>query len=219
MDSPKVYGFLAVSVFLISFLLDSAAACMCAPDHPQTRFCRADVVIRARFMGVTETYVNSIFGTPMPLLQYEIKTTKVYKSPEDMQDIRFLYTSTMENFCGYIHKGPLKEEYIIEGRLNSNRVHISLCSFIQPWNQLSAAQKQGLSSDYMKGCSCNIETCSSMPCEIHSSEQCLWTDQITSKEWNGHQAQQLACLPRTEDSTICTWRSLNTFSDPFASLT
>ncbi|KAM3844086.1 metalloproteinase inhibitor 1 [Vipera latastei] len=209
MDS-KMSRFLAVGVFLLSLKADPTAACSCAPRHPQSAYCSADIVIRGKFVSVSKQHVNISVGEPVWWIRHEIKTTKVYKGPEEMQDVRFLYTPSMESLCGYEHKGPLKvEEYVIAGMLDGNRVMITACSFIQPWSQLSLAQKRGLSLEYSKGCNCTVMPCLSMPCFISSDNQCLWTDGFTSRIWDSLQAKRLACLPRSENSNFCTWQSLS----------
>ncbi|CAI5795880.1 metalloproteinase inhibitor 1 [Podarcis muralis] len=211
MDTSKVCGFLTASFLLLVLLGDPTAACSCAPRHPQSAYCYADVVIRGKFVGVSKQQVNISIGEPVWWMRHEIKTTKVYKGPEEMQDVRFLHTPAMESLCGYEHKGPLKgEEYVIAGMLEGDRAMITACSFIEPWSQLSFAQKRGLSSDYSKGCNCTVVPCNSMPCSITSDNQCLWTDGIMSRIWDGFQAKRLACLPRGESTGLCTWQSLST---------
>ncbi|XP_062975594.1 metalloproteinase inhibitor 1-like [Elgaria multicarinata webbii] len=208
MDSAKKCGFLVASFLLLTLLVDPTAACTCAPRHPQSAYCNADIVIKGKFVGVSKELLNISIGEPVWLMRHEIKTTKVYKGPEEMQDVQFLHTPSMESLCGYEHKGTLKgEEYIIAGMLEGNRVIISACSFIQPWAQLSAAQKRGLSSEYSKGCNCIVVPCTSMPCSVSSDNQCLWTDGITSRIWESIQAKRLACLPRSEK--LCAWQSLS----------
>ncbi|KAH0628923.1 hypothetical protein JD844_010566 [Phrynosoma platyrhinos] len=210
MDSAKVSGFLAASFFLLILLGDPTETCSCAPRHPQSAFCYADVVIRGKFVAVSKEHVNISAGEPVWWMRHEIKTTKVYKGPEEMQDVRFLHTPAMESLCGYEYKGsPKGEEYVIAGMLEGDRVMITACSFIQPWAQLTLAQKRGLSSDYSKGCNCTIVPCISMPCSVNADNQCLWTDGIMSRIWDDFQAKRLACLPRAEKPSLCTWQSLS----------
>ncbi|XP_042309215.1 metalloproteinase inhibitor 1 [Sceloporus undulatus] len=210
MDSAKVSGFLTASFLLFALLGDPTEACSCAPRHPQSVFCYADVVIRGKFVAVSQESVNISAGEPVWWIRYEIKTIKVYKAPEEMQDVHFLHTPAMESICGYEHKGLKGEEYVIAGMLEGDRVMISACSFIQPWAQLTLAQKRGLSSDYSKGCNCTIVPCTSMPCSVTSDNQCLWTDGIMSRVWDQFQAKRLACLPWPRKPGLCTWQSLNT---------
>ncbi|XP_053145080.1 metalloproteinase inhibitor 1 isoform X2 [Hemicordylus capensis] len=212
MDSAKVCGFLAAGCLLLLTLLgDPTAACSCAPRHPQSAYCNADVVIRAKFVGVSKQSLNVSIGEPVWMVRYEIKTTKVYKGSEQVQDVRFLHTPAMESICGYKHKGSFKgEEYVIAGMLEDESLYITACSFIQPWTELSPAQRRGLSLDYSKGCNCTIMACTSMPCSVSSDSQCLWTDGIMSQLWEGAQAKRLACLPRSEKPGLCTWQALST---------
>ncbi|XP_066470058.1 metalloproteinase inhibitor 1 [Tiliqua scincoides] len=210
MDSAKMCGFLATScVLLLTLLGDPTEACSCAPSHPQTAYCNADVVIRCKFVGN---------GTRSGLsVQYEIKTTKVYKGSEAMQELRFLHTPAMASVCGYEHKENHQgEEYVIAGMLDNNLVRISACSFIQPWAQLTPEQRRGLSLDYSKGCSCQIVPCYSMPCSVDSNSQCLWTDGIVNQMWNGgSQDKSAACLPKSGNPGLCTWQSLKSEKSGF----
>ncbi|XP_020653321.3 metalloproteinase inhibitor 1 [Pogona vitticeps] len=210
MDSAKLCGFLTASFLLVTLLGDPTEACSCAPRHPQSAYCYSDVVIRGKFVALSKERVNISAGEPVWWMRHEIKTTKVYKGPEHMQDVRFLHTPAMESLCGYEHKSSLKgEEYVIAGMLDGDRVMITACSFIQPWAQLTPAQKRGLSSDYNKGCNCTIVPCTSLPCSVNSDNQCLWTDGIMSRIWDDFQAKRLACLPRSDNAGLCTWQSLS----------
>ncbi|MBN3322538.1 TIMP4 inhibitor, partial [Atractosteus spatula] len=50
-------------------------ACTCGPQHPQTKFCSSDIVIRGRIVGME--YVNMDNQTDAPQwIRYEVKQTK-----------------------------------------------------------------------------------------------------------------------------------------------
>ncbi|KAJ6652985.1 hypothetical protein lerEdw1_010254 [Lerista edwardsae] len=198
MDSARMCGFLAAGCLLLLTLLgDPTEACSCAPTHPQTAYCNADVVIRAKFVGDSMEF---------PWKRFEIKTAKVYKGSEALQELRFLYTSTVGHLCGYEKEPRQGEDYVIAGKQYINRTIINLCSFIQPWAELSPEQRRGLSLDYSKGCSCtvSIKPCYSTPCSIKSDSLCLWDQNL-----NGIQAKTLACLPKSGIPHACSWQSLN----------
>ncbi|KAJ6652993.1 hypothetical protein lerEdw1_010262, partial [Lerista edwardsae] len=224
-DSAKMFGFLASGCLLLVTLLgDPAEACVCVPSHPQDDYCKADVVVKAVFVGSTlesgwkryeiqttnglccfdriETSMISEAHELLPLLPPSlslilIRTVQVYKGSEAMQELRFLYTPNMARYCGYINEPLQGEEYVIAGieypplpwkicgncnsyltrygeqafqytafplicfslspppgKLEKNRVMITLCSFIQPWSWLSPEQQRGMRLDYSKGCGC-----------------------------------------------------------------
>uniref|UniRef100_A0ACB8EN27 Uncharacterized protein n=2 Tax=Sphaerodactylus townsendi TaxID=933632 RepID=A0ACB8EN27_9SAUR len=162
-------------------------------------------------MSVSKKPLNISMGEPMWTLVYEFKTNKIYKAPKGMQDVRFLHTPAMESLCGYEHKAPMNgEDYVVAGMLEGDDVMITSCSFIQPWAQLSPAQRRGLSLTYRKGCNCTIMPCTSVPFEISSNSQCLWTDGLESRVWDGPQAKRMACLPRLNTTDACSWKVLVT---------
>lgn len=53
-------------------------------------------------------------------------------------------------------------------------------------------------------CPCvQIVRCPSLPCEISSPDECLWTDLMIDKQVYGLQANHFACIKRADDS--CSW--------------
>ncbi|XP_060108359.1 metalloproteinase inhibitor 1 [Heteronotia binoei] len=208
MKSTKMYGLLAASFLLLTLLGDPTTACSCAPRHPQTAYCNADIVIRGKFMGVSKQPMNISLGEPIWLVSYEFKAIKMYKGPEEMQDVYFLNTPSMESVCGYDHKAHEKGDYVVAGMMEDDKMMITTCSFIQPWASLSPAQRRGLSLTYSKGCNCTILPCIST-CTMTSDSQCLWTDGTMAKTWDGNQAKRFACLPRSDSSGFCTWQLIS----------
>uniref|UniRef100_G1KKZ6 Metalloproteinase inhibitor 1 n=1 Tax=Anolis carolinensis TaxID=28377 RepID=G1KKZ6_ANOCA len=206
MNLAKVSGFLSASFLLLTLLGDTTEACSCARRHPQTAFCSSDIVLRAKFVAVNKMEGNL---SERRWMYHEIKTIKLYKGPEEMQDVRYVHTPPIDGACGYFHGGPLKEEYLITGRVKGGRVTISICNFIRPWAEITLAQKRGFTSEYSKGCSCSIVSCHS-ECSITSDNQCLWTDLLRSQNQSYFQDKHLACLPRAEKNGMCTWKSLGT---------
>ncbi|XP_004713240.2 metalloproteinase inhibitor 1 [Echinops telfairi] len=200
LSSPLVSGML-----LLLCLIAASRACTCAAPHPQMVFCSSDFVIRAKFMGAPEVNETMLYQ------RYEIKMTKMFKGFDilgDASDIRFLHTPIMESICGYIHKSQNRsEEFLITGTLQNGHLHITMCSFIVPWNRLSAAQRRGFTKVYAGGCEkCTVFPCTSVPCKLQSDDHCLWTDQLLLGSERGFQSRHLACLP--QQPGLCTWQSL-----------
>ncbi|XP_062827759.1 metalloproteinase inhibitor 1 isoform X2 [Anolis carolinensis] len=96
MNLAKVSTFLAASFLLLTLLGDTTEACKCYFPHPQTAFCSYDIVLRVKF-----------------LRGYGIKTTRVYKGPEEMQNLRDFDTPPRGGACGYSHEGSFREEYLV----------------------------------------------------------------------------------------------------------
>ncbi|XP_026180994.1 metalloproteinase inhibitor 2b [Mastacembelus armatus] len=177
-------------------------ACSCSPAHPQQAFCSADVVIRAKVVGVQNVEVgNNIYGYPITQTKYDIKQIKMFKGPN--QDFDAIYTPSSSATCGVTLETNGKE-YLITGRLNDDgKIHVTLCQFGMPWEALSETQKKNLIQRYEMGCECKITRCTSLPCMISGPAECLWTDWVIEKTVDGEQAKHFACVKRSDDS--CAW--------------
>ncbi|XP_038237762.1 metalloproteinase inhibitor 1 isoform X1 [Dermochelys coriacea] len=213
--SPVASSRLLAGAILVLALGDPTAACSCAPQHPQMAFCQADVVIRGRFVGVTSLSHNNSRGESVPWVRHEIKTTKIYKGFEPPADVHFVETPTLESVCGYQPPAPLKgEEYLIMAVRQGERLTVSTCSFVRPWGRVPPSQRRGISQAYGGGCACQVVPCNSMPCALSGDAQCLWTDGLLDRSWQGPQAQRLACLPRPSQGAppgadpFCAWETL-----------
>ncbi|KAM3597619.1 uncharacterized protein V6R79_006960 [Siganus canaliculatus] len=176
-----------------------AEACSCSPAHPQQAFCRSDVVIRAKLIGLNEVEVgNDIYGNPIKRIKYDIKQIK---GPN--QDIDAFYTAPSSIVCG-VNLETNGKEYLLTGRIEADgKMHVTLCNFVVPWDQTSATQKKSLTERYEMGCDCKITRCTSVPCMISSPAECLWTDWVMEKTVDGEQAKHFACIKRSDNS--CAW--------------
>ncbi|XP_054616105.1 metalloproteinase inhibitor 2-like [Dunckerocampus dactyliophorus] len=171
-------------------LQEGAQACTCGPAHPQTAFCQADVVIKAKVLAR-----NDVVGLDEPIM-YDLKQTKMFKGPD--WEVDAIYTTA---FCGVtLTKGV---QYLITGRLAPDgSLHAIVCDFIVPWDSLTASQKVNLVERYEKGCDCQITLCHAAPCKSSSPAECLWTDFLAS--WGSReQARHFACVRRSDGS--CAW--------------
>ncbi|XP_044845076.1 metalloproteinase inhibitor 1-like isoform X1 [Mauremys mutica] len=214
--SPVTLSRLLAGAILVLVLGDPTDACTCAPQHPQTAFCQADVVIRGKFVGVTPLSPTSSSTDEFESwIRYEINITKTYKGLESGGDVLFIDSWDEEHFCGYQHPAPLNgEEYLIMAERQDKRLIISFCSFVSPWGQLPPSQRRGVSQAYGGGCACDVVPCHSPPCELSGGPQCPWTDGLQDWSWQGPQAQTQACLPRPGQGTppgaepFCAWETL-----------
>ncbi|XP_053329448.1 metalloproteinase inhibitor 1 [Spea bombifrons] len=189
-------------IVILGCLSQRALGCSCSHVHPQSAYCNSAVVIRGKFVAQTDSEKREHWN------QYRIKTTKVFKAPEDMGDIEVVHTSKTESLCGYEHKSTNRsEEFLITGSIVDGMVVITACGFIAPWDSLTIFQKKGFSQMYEKGCSCQIVPCYSVPCEVTSDQQCLWTDHLMQRSSTGagSQASSLACLDMGKG--LCTWET------------
>uniref|UniRef100_A0A8C7J1Q9 Metalloproteinase inhibitor 2 n=2 Tax=Oncorhynchus kisutch TaxID=8019 RepID=A0A8C7J1Q9_ONCKI len=93
----------------------------------------------------------------------------------------------------------INKEYLFTGRLNTDgTVHVKMCDFIQPWGALSNTQMRSLTLRYQSGCDCTIIRCTSIPCPISTSHECLWMDIGQSGPWDN-----IACIKGGDGS--CAW--------------
>ncbi|XP_074057471.1 metalloproteinase inhibitor 1 [Macrotis lagotis] len=182
-------------------------ACSCGPQHPQENFCRSDMVFTAKFLSDPQ------FNHTLHHLQYKIKVIKKFKGFEVLGGIphlpKFLTTPAQESLCGYRHKALAKnKEYLVAARLLEGQLYVTSCSFVKPWSSLNPAQQLGFNQTYATGCGCQVQPCLSVPCNVESDTNCLWTDSLTSASEEGSQSLHLACLPHKNG--LCSWRSLST---------
>ncbi|XP_032773804.1 metalloproteinase inhibitor 1-like [Rattus rattus] len=178
------FASLASGILLLLSLIASSKACSCAPTHPQTAFCNLDLVIRAKFMGSPEIIETTLYQ------RYEIEMTKMLKGFDAVGNatgFRFAYTPAMESLCGYVHKPQNRSgEFLIAGRLRNGNLHITACSFLVPWRNLSPAQQKAFVKTYSAGCGvCTVFPCSAIPCKLGSDSHCLWTDHILMSSEKG----------------------------------
>lgn len=164
--------------------------------------CSADVVIRAKVVGAQEVDTgNILYGHSIKEIKYDIKQIKMFKGPN--QEFDAIYTAITSSVCGVTLETD-GTEYLITGELNAEgKLHISLCEFGMPWEDLSDTQKTSLIQRYEMGCECKIIPCSSIPCTISSPMDCLWTDWVVERTVTGEQAKHYACIKRSDDS--CAW--------------
>ncbi|KPP59535.1 metalloproteinase inhibitor 2-like [Scleropages formosus] len=144
-------------------------------------------LIRAKVISRKEVNAgNDIYGNPIKRIQYDIKQIKMFKGPD--QDIETIFTAPSSAVCGVTLDPSGKREYLIAGKAEgSNKMHVTLCDFIESWDSLTQMQKKSLSQRYEMGCDC----------------KCLWTDWVVEKSIVGSQASHYACIKRSDGS--CAW--------------
>ncbi|XP_068105947.1 metalloproteinase inhibitor 1 [Hyperolius riggenbachi] len=189
-------------LMVLGCLSQEAWSCTCGQRHPQSVYCDSAFVIKAKFVAQKEMKNDE-------RLQYQVKTTKVFKAPKELEDIQYVYTAKSDSLCGYRHASTNKsEEFLVAGYIVGQEVFINSCSFIAPWSSLSFCQKRGFMQVYAKNCDCQIKHCYQVPCEVDNKLQCLWTDPLRRMKdlYSGHQAAKWACVHNGDD--LCVWDSL-----------
>ncbi|XP_039196209.1 uncharacterized protein LOC120306659 [Crotalus tigris] len=144
MDSTKAHGFFLASFLVLVFLGNLTEACRCVQVSLQKAYRTAKFVMRAKFMSVKPDPKSPSYS---PKIIYTIQPIKVFKGPKELRKAQFLYSSASDDYCGYLHKGPLKgDDYVFSGSISDDRFKISMCSFAEPWDKVTSKQKEILKS-------------------------------------------------------------------------
>ncbi|XP_077590544.1 metalloproteinase inhibitor 2-like [Stigmatopora nigra] len=176
-------------------LREVVRGCSCFPTHPQQSFCQADFAMKAVILKRTD--VNTAidftdFG--FNNIKYDIQVLKLFKGPK--MNLDAVYTGSNSAACGiHLINGT---EYFLSGYLDlKGFLHVSLCGFVQRWEDLSSTQKRGVEWNYKNGCNCKITRCASIPCGSTFAE-CLWSDYQTLAVF-----RHFACVEKSDGS--CAW--------------
>ncbi|XP_038668596.1 metalloproteinase inhibitor 3-like [Scyliorhinus canicula] len=174
--------------------------CTCLPVHPQIAFCNSDIVIRVLVTSKTLVSSNDM---EHDTVQYAVTQEKMYKGFEKKKMVEYVYTASSSAACGV--ELETNVQYLITGQLGiQGKVHIGLCNWIVPWDDLTSMQKRNVKwNKYETGCSCQVVTCLSLPCSLPEKSQCVWTDLVTEKTPAGSQAKYSVCMER--DDGCCHW--------------
>lgn len=195
--------FSLVVLMILGCLSKEAWSCTCGPRHPQSVYCDSPIVFRAKFMSQKDSAEREHWT------EFKVKATKIFKAPNEVDDIQSVYSTKMESMCGYQHSSSNKsEEFLVAGTMVDNKVYINSCSFVVPWASLTLGQRRGFLQVYAKHCNCQIKQCFGAPCALDSALQCLWTDPLMRKKslYAAHQTANCACVYNGKD--MCTWSNL-----------
>ncbi|XP_061703157.1 metalloproteinase inhibitor 2-like [Syngnathoides biaculeatus] len=201
----KGFAPLPLLLLLLCFwqLQEGVQACTCLPEHPQEVYCRSDVVIRAKVVGVSK-------GGPgfFDSVKYHLDLIRVFKGPKKYYDA--IYTASSSAACGVYLEVDV--EYLLMASLRPDgTLFISSCDYFQPWKSLTTTQKK-LLKHYPKGCACTITPCYSLPCIPTKRTECMWSDFAPIKPVHGNQATNYACIKRNWKG-FCVWKSPKVFVD------
>ncbi|XP_054616104.1 metalloproteinase inhibitor 2-like [Dunckerocampus dactyliophorus] len=129
-------------------LQEGAQACWCPPVHPQTAFCQADFVLKAKVLAKEDVGI---------FVKNDIKQLQVVKMFKGAHvDIGAIYTTTDPGACALTLSTGV--EYLLSGRLAPDGLpHVVSCDFLAPWDSLTACQKTNLVHGYRKGCDCQAQ--------------------------------------------------------------
>ncbi|XP_051873327.1 metalloproteinase inhibitor 3-like [Pristis pectinata] len=190
----------SVLLILTLRLQELVDGCTCLPVHPQVTFCNSDIVIRAL---VTRKRLISSNKVEPGTIQYAVKQEKMYKGFEMKKMVEYVYTASSSAACGVELETNI--QYLITGQFGIHGIiHIGICNWIVPWDELTSLQKWNLKwNKYETGCSCQIVSCHGLPCSTPTKAQCVWTDLVFEKTPAGSQAKNSACTKHDDGS--CHW--------------
>ncbi|XP_006012672.1 metalloproteinase inhibitor 2-like [Latimeria chalumnae] len=193
---------LATLVMLLA-VQEPSEACSCYPLHPQTAYCKSQIVIKGKIVSSRKVMKND-YGFEQEWIEYGVEQIKVLKGNKDSK-VQFLLTPPLGGLCGVEVSTDSKLEYVIAGTMeNTNTLSASMCDLVKPWNSLTPMQKKGLLETYKQNCNCEVVACVSHPCSINPYE-CSWTDgQDYWDGWNGNEAQNLICSDSGNGQ--CNWK-------------
>ncbi|XP_068630534.1 tissue inhibitor of metalloproteinase [Battus philenor] len=127
----------------------AADSCSCAPEHPQTHFCKSDFVIVGR--------VQKIFRVNDSHDAYKVKIRNIYKTtPKAAKVLESgrLVTPSMESLCN-VNLEP-RETYVITGQIVYSQAFIHSCGYINKWRDVTPRQRKGFRLLYKQGCDCKV---------------------------------------------------------------
>ncbi|XP_037025642.1 tissue inhibitor of metalloproteinase [Bradysia coprophila] len=191
-------------VLFIAYLAGITHACMCQPEHPQTKYCKADYVIIARVLRKSVRRENHHDV-------YKILIKKSYKMSKNanhsLKDGRII-TASSESMCGMqLNVGSL---YVISGK--DNRVDI--CNnYVKEYSKMTIVERRGFAGGYKKGCLCEINMARWSPYQHQRLGTCNW--ELFSK----CETNYGACVPSRGTMTPegkpvkCHWRQSPLYTD------
>ncbi|XP_053324594.1 metalloproteinase inhibitor 4 [Spea bombifrons] len=201
--APRILCF-ALLLVLTLYVTAPAEACSCLFTHPQQQICDAQIVISAKI--ICKKVISMREKGPDPFnkyIQYEIKMIKMFKGFGQIKDIQYAYTPAESSLCGVSLDTTNKRQYLLTGHISEGKLYIMLCNLIKPWEDVSFSLMKILNQKFQMGCDCKIVTCYTSECALEAPNQCLWTDWLMERQLQGPQANNYACIKRSNGS--CSW--------------
>ncbi|XP_069065745.1 metalloproteinase inhibitor 1-like [Pleurodeles waltl] len=178
--------------------------CSCFWPHPQKTFCNSDVVMHAEFLGATFTDATDEFYGDYQVITYEIEIVQVFKGSAEIQNLKFIYTSTLYYCEYYVSQSNYNKKYLITGNMMNGRLEVIHCNYIVLWSQLPEAQKSGFEGAY--NCDCKI--CYPSECSKDTSSYCTlnWGGDWNplDSEYSDREEKEQTC--ERNENGHCTWQ-------------
>nr|XP_022296759.1 metalloproteinase inhibitor 3-like [Crassostrea virginica] len=177
-------------------------ACSCLRQHPQTKFCRSNFVIKANILKRRSTG-----PTQFDDVVYTVQIVQDYKNQRNFytRQIQDIFTASNSAACGsYFEIGS---EYLILGSIHSGKWRTGLCNGNALFSSLNSQERDAYTFGYYKkGCSCEIEECvdigencpppASNTCVIKQNDdfQCFYRENTCRRgPWGGCAWHSPAC--------------------------
>ncbi|XP_071484271.1 tissue inhibitor of metalloproteinase-like [Diadema antillarum] len=148
-----------LTVLCLCGLISESHACNCLVNHPQTKFCGADFVLRVRILERSkfvhpDTTRSSVYRY---LIEYRTEVLDAYKGRDYVGDAReiLVHSPDAGGLCGVsgLWSGDV---YVISGRYVRDMFYITYCDLWFEYEKLSDEQISGLMRDYAQNCNCRI---------------------------------------------------------------
>ncbi|XP_006152672.1 metalloproteinase inhibitor 1-like [Tupaia chinensis] len=173
-------------------------ACRCKLQHPQTFFCKSDIVLLADILKLeNKTKTRRIFT---------VNVTKILKAPKGVTEIHKIYSPRDIEECGYMMRTAQQSHLLIAGYMTGKKVRFTRCHLVYLWYRLSRQQRLGFESLYSKACSCQIKPCLLCwrTCPQPDSSECVWKQRDCEYNiWQGNLSMSSMCT--LSHSGRCEW--------------
>lgn len=192
----QMWTVIVLVINLALFSVPSSEGCSCMPQHPQTAFCNADFVVRAKVMSSKTLFSKWIASTDPrqqpPMVGDEMLETGERRSPSEIRfavsigrtfkakdayiniNNKTLFTSASSASCG-VH---LEDDtaYLIMGRVVAGKAWVSLCDTVMKWDDVPKRMRKLLVGTYARNCDCKVRVCFNKACaERLENSTCAWS--------------------------------------------
>jgi len=146
----------------------SPSACLCKHEHPQRKFCDADVVFLGYVMSMQTN--QKMPNNPQTGLIHDVYTMRVrytYKTHPVINTSVDNRRSTVKLYSPAAFGGPCfalnlqtGSNYVVSGKITHGNIFTDHCRHFQmKWPNLTWQQLRGMRGEYSKGCGCAIGFC------------------------------------------------------------
>lgn len=97
--------------------------------------------------------------------------------------------------------------YLLSGRIRGGKLQVDMCSWYQPWSEVTPRKRAGIRRFYGENCDCQISPCYAERCEKLKGCARQSGVSIVDCEWD-----HSYCVKNAE-GTACSWRETSEFKN------